>query len=288
METSQKVKKKSRIKEIAHRFVQRKMAVVGVVIFCFLLLMALFAPLIAPYGEDEQDLSNTLAPMSAEHLFGTDVVGRDLFSRIVLGSRVSLFVGVISVSIALLVGGSLGAIAGFYGGKVDNLIMRFFDVTHAVPTMILAMCICAALGQGLFNTMLAVGIASCPGYARMVRASVMSAKAQEFVEAARANGASDFRIIIKHILPNCLAPIIVQVSMGVAGAILSAASMSFIGLGIQPPAAEWGALLSGSRAFIFNRPNLVFFPGLFIMLTIFSLNLIGDGLRDALDPKLKR
>ncbi len=288
METNQKVKKKSRFREVAHRFAQRKMAVVGLVIFACLLLMALFAPMIAKYGEDEQDLANALAPMSAEHPFGTDVVGRDLFSRIVLGSRVSLFVGVISVSIALTVGGTLGAIAGFYGGRIDNLIMRFFDVTHAVPTMILAMCICAALGQGLFNTMLAVGIASCPGYARMVRASVMSAKAQEFVEAARANGASDGRIILRHILPNCLAPIIVQVSMGVAGAILSAASMSFIGLGIQPPAAEWGALLSGSRAFIFNRPNLVFFPGLFIMLTIFSLNLIGDGLRDALDPKMKR
>ena len=196
-------------------------------------------------------------------------------------------VGFVSVSISLLIGGSLGAIAGFFGGKLDNVIMRLMDVLLAIPSILLAISIVSALGPGLVNVMIAVGISSIPSYARIVRASVITLKDQEFIEAARAVGTSNFRIIAKHLIPNSLAPIIVQATLGVAGAILSAAGLSFIGLGIQPPTPEWGAMLSTGRQYIRDYPHITAFPGLAIMITIFGLNLFGDGLRDALDPRLK-
>ena len=203
------------------------------------------------------------------------------------GARISLLVGFVSVGIAVIIGGVLGAIAGYYGRRVDNLIMRFMDVLLAVPQTLLAIAIVAALGTGLMNLMIAVGISSVPTYARIVRASVLTIREEEYIEAARASGTSNTKIIIKHILPNCVAPVIVQVTLGIAGAILTAAGMSFIGLGIQPPNPEWGNMLSSGRDYIRGYAYMTMFPGLAIVITVLSLNLLGDGLRDALDPKLR-
>jgi peptide/nickel transport system permease protein len=225
---------------------------------------------------------------SREHLFGTDEFGRDILSRIIHGSRISLQVGLIAVSISVVLGGFFGAVAGFYGGRIDNLIMRGMDILLSIPSILLAIAIAASLGPGLYNMMVAVGISTTPQYARIIRGSVLSLRGQEFVEAAKAVGSSDTRIIMKHILPNCLAPIIVQSTLGVASAILTAAGLSFIGLGIQPPTPEWGAMLSGGREYIRDYAYMTIFPGLAIMITILALNFLGDGLRDVLDPKLKR
>ena len=208
-------------------------------------------------------------------------------SQVVYGARMSLLVGFVSVGIAVIIGGVLGAIAGYYGRRVDNLIMRFMDVLLAVPQTLLAIAIVAALGTGLMNLMIAVGISSVPTYARIVRASVLTIREEEYIEAARASGTSNTKIIIKHILPNCVAPVIVQVTLGIAGAILTAAGMSFIGLGIQPPNPEWGNMLSSGRDYIRGYAYMTMFPGLAIVIPVLSLNLLGDGLRDALDPKLR-
>lgn len=280
-------KKRSQLVEVWRRLRQNKMAMAGLVILVLLVIMALSANLLAPEGYDNQDFSKTFLGPSMEHPFGTDNLGRDILDRIIHGARYSLSVGIIAVGIAIIAGGLLGAFAGFYGGTVDNVIMRLMDILLAIPSILLAISIVAALGPGLFNVMLAVGISSVPGYARIVRASVIQLKGQEFIEAAKAIGATDWRIIIKHIVPNSLAPLIVQGTLGVAGAILSAAGLSFIGLGIQPPQPEWGAMLSAGRIYIRDHMWMTLFPGLFIMITILALNLLGDGLRDALDPKLK-
>ena len=236
---------------------------------------------------DDQNLANSLVKPNSEFWFGTDNFGRDIYSRIIHGSRISLRVGFVAVSISMILGGALGAIAGFFGGRLDNIIMRSMDILLAIPSILLAISIVSALGPGLINVMIAVGISSIPSYSRIVRASVITLKDQEFVEAARAVGTSNLRIITKHIIPNSLAPIIVQATLGVAGAILSAAGLSFIGLGIQPPTPEWGSMLSAGRQFIREYPHISMYPGLVIMITIFGLNLLGDGLRDALDPRLK-
>ena len=211
-----------------------------------------------------------------------------MLSRIIFGARISLTIGLVPTLISMAIGTVLGMYAGFYGGKLDNLIMRLMDVQLAVPSTLLAIAIAAALGPGLFNLMIAVGISSVPRFARLLRASVLSVKEMEFVEAARAMGASDFRIIVLHILPNCCAPLIVQATLSVASAILSSASLSFIGLGIQPPYPEWGGMLSSARDYLRSSPYLSMFPGIAIVVTIIALNFIGDGLRDALDPKQKR
>lgn len=282
-----KRKKSSKAADIFKRLKRNKMAMVGLAILVILILTAVFADLIAPYGFDDQNLDNMLMGPSAEHIFGTDEFGRDLFSRIVYGSQVSLKVGFIAVTISVLSGGLLGAIAGYFGGMIDNVIMRVMDVLLAIPSILLAISISASLGPGLLNLMIAVGISSIPGYARLVRASVLSIRNVEYIEAARSVGAGDFTIIIKHIIPNVLSPVIVQATLGVAFAILTAAGLSFIGLGIQPPNPEWGAMLSSGRSYIRDYPHLTLFPGLAIMTTILALNFLGDGLRDALDPKLK-
>lgn len=274
--------------ETWRRFKKNNMAVGGLIVLAIMIALAVFANILAPYGFDDQDYDATFQTSSIKHLAGTDNLGRDIFSRLLYGARVSLTVGIISVGIGITLGGTIGALAGYYGGKVDMILMRTMDILLAIPSIILAISICAALGPGLVNTMIAVGISNVPTYARVLRSSVLSVRQVEYVEAARALGAKDARIIRKHIIPNSLAPIIVQGSLGIARAIISAANLSFIGLGVQPPNPEWGAMLSAGRSYFREFPHMVFWPGLAIMLTVLSFNLLGDGLRDALDPKLKR
>lgn len=283
-------KKRSQLVEIWQRLIRNKMAMLGLAILLTLIGLAVLAPVLFDYDTQvvAQDLSIRLQGPSAAHWFGTDEFGRDIFVRMVYGARVSLVVGLISVSVSLVIGGCLGAFAGFYGGKVDLIIMRVMDVFLAVPSILLAMTIVAALGTDLVYVMLAIGISGVPNFARIVRAAVMGVKDQEFVEAARAIGASNATIIFREVIPNCLAPIIVQATLSVAGAILSTASLSFIGLGVQPPDPEWGAMLSGGRNFMRDALHLTLFPGLAIVITVLALNLLGDGLRDALDPRLKQ
>jgi peptide/nickel transport system permease protein len=290
MSSTTTTKKRSQLVEIWQRLIRNKMAMLGLAILLILMGLAVLAPVLFDYDTQvvAQDLSIRLQGPSAAHWFGTDEFGRDIFVRMVYGARVSLVVGLISVSVSLVIGGCLGAFAGFYGGKVDLIIMRVMDVFLAVPSILLAMTIVAALGTDLVYVMLAIGISGVPNFARIVRAAVMGVKDQEFVEAARAIGASNATIIFREVIPNCLAPIIVQATLSVAGAILSTASLSFIGLGVQPPDPEWGAMLSGGRNFMRDALHLTLFPGLAIVITVLALNLLGDGLRDALDPRLKQ
>ena len=283
----QEEKKYSFTRDTLKRLMRNKLAVAGIIILLILILGAIFAPWIAPYDYAEQNIDEAYVSPCAQHLFGTDEFGRDIFSRILLGARISLVIGFIAVAIAIIAGGFLGALAGYYQKTVDNIIMRIVDILMSIPQLLLAIAITATLGASMINLMIAVGIAAVPGYARIVRASVMSVRDQEFVEAARAVGTSDLKIILKHILPNCLAPIIVKATLDVAICILSAAGMSFIGIGLQPPSPEWGAMLSDARYYSRDYSYMALFPGLCIALTIFSLNVLGDGLRDALDPKLR-
>lgn len=270
------------------RLINNRSSLIGLIVLIFLILVAIFADQIAPFTFREQNLDATFLLPNETHLFGTDNFGRDIFSRVVYGTRISLMVGVISVSIALFVGGSLGAIAGYIGGYFDTIIMRFIDILISIPSILLAISISVTLGGGLRNVMIAVGIGSIPSYARVMRASVLSIKDLQYIEAARALGTKKYRILLKHIVPNTLAPIIVQSTLGVAGAILAAAALGFIGLGIEPPNPEWGAMLNAGRQFIRDYPHMSIYPGIAIMITILSLNLLGDGLRDALDPKMDR
>lgn len=281
-------KKKSQAQEVWRRFKKNRLALIGMALIIVMILLSAFSSFIAPYHFDEQNYYETFQSPSLQHPCGTDNLGRDVFSRLLYGGRVSLTIGIISVGIGLLFGGTIGALGGYYGGRLDNFLMRFVDILMAIPSIILAISICAALGPGLVNTMIAVGLASIPNYARILRSSILSIKQQEYVEAARAIGASNKRIIGKHIIPNSMSGLIVQASMGVGRAIISAASMSFIGLGIQPPNPEWGAMLSAGRAYFRDYSHMVLFPGLAIFIAVLSMNLIGDGLRDALDPRLKK
>lgn len=283
-------KKRSQWVEVWRRLKRNKMAVLGLIILIILVLLAVFADVIANYDNVviKQNLAHRLQGPSAAHWLGTDEFGRDIFARLVHGTRVSLQVGIVAVGISIVIGGILGAVAGYYGGKLDNTIMRIMDIFLAVPSILLAIAIVSALGPSIINLMLAISISSVPSYARIVRASVLSIRDQEFIEAAKAIGASNIRIIFRHIIPNSLAPVIVQATLGVASAILSTAGLSFIGLGIQPPAPEWGSMLSGGRQYLRYAWWVTTFPGVAIMITILSLNLLGDGLRDALDPRLKQ
>lgn len=283
-------KKRSQWVEVWRRLKRNKMAVLGLIILIILVLLAVFADVIANYDNVviKQNLAHRLQGPSAAHWLGTDEFGRDIFARLVHGTRVSLQVGIVAVGISIVIGGILGAVAGYYGGKLDNTIMRVMDIFLAVPSILLAIAIVSALGPSIINLMLAISISSVPSYARIVRASVLSIRDQEFIEAAKAIGASNTRIIFRHIIPNSLAPVIVQATLGVASAILSTAGLSFIGLGIQPPAPEWGSMLSGGRQYLRYAWWVTTFPGVAIMITILSLNLLGDGLRDALDPRLKQ
>jgi len=286
--TAPRMKSEAGLLDIWKRLRKNPLAMFGLFIVALLVFFAITADVVAPYKHYEQNLTHSFQSPSKEHLFGTDEFGRDILSRIIHGSRISLQVGLIAVGISVVLGGFFGAVAGYYGGRVDNLIMRGMDILLSIPSILLAIAIAASLGPGLYNMMVAVGISTTPQYARIIRGSVLSLRGQEFVEAAKAVGSSDTRIIMKHILPNCLAPIIVQSTLGVASAILTAAGLSFIGLGIQPPTPEWGAMLSGGREYIRDYAYMTIFPGLAIMITILALNFLGDGLRDVLDPKLKR
>lgn len=283
-----KGKKRSQASETWKRLRKNRLAVAGLAILALILLLAIFADFIAPYPFDLQDYTATFQGPSAKHLFGTDNTGRDILSRIIYGTRVSLQIGFISLMGGALIGCLLGAVAGYFGGIADTLIMRFNDILMAIPRIVLAISIASALGPGLVNAMIAVAISSVPNFARVVRASTLTIKDQEFIEAARCIGVSDFRIIMRHVFPNVLAPIIVQATLGVGTAIILAASLSFLGLGVQPPTPEWGSMLSSARTYMRDYPHMVIFPGLAIMVTVLALNLFGDGLRDALDPKLKK
>lgn len=269
------------------RLKRNHLAMVGMVIIVVMIVLALLAPYISPYPYEAADFKNRYATPSAEHWFGTDELGRDIFSRLLYGSRYSLRIGLISVAISAIGGIFFGAIAGYFGGAVDNIIMRLLDVLQAMPGIVLAIAISAALGPGLTNSVIALSISSIPGYARMTRASILNVRKMEYLEAATSINCSNARIIWKHVLPNALSPLIVQATMGIAGAIMGAAMLSFIGLGVQPPTPEWGAMLSAGRNYLRDYPHLCIFPGVMIMMAVLSLNMLGDGLRDALDPKLK-
>lgn len=270
------------------RLIKNRSSLIGLIVLLLLILIAVFADQIAPFSFREQNLNATFLMPNSVNLFGTDNFGRDIFSRVIYGTRISLMVGVISVSIALFVGGTMGALAGYIGGYFDTITMRFVDILISIPSILLAISISVTLGGGLRNVMIAVGIGSIPSYARVMRASVLSIKELQYIEAARALGTRKRFILLKHIIPNTLAPIIVQATLGVAGAILAAAGLGFIGLGIEPPNPEWGAMLNAGRQFIRDYPHMSIYPGVAIMITILSLNLLGDGLRDALDPKMDR
>jgi peptide/nickel transport system permease protein len=266
---------------------RNRAALAGGVVLLLLLLVAVFAAAVAPADPILVRPEQRLLPPSRTHPFGTDELGRDVLSRVIYGARISLTVGLISVGVALLGGVSLGLLSGYLGGWVDSLVMRLIDVLLAFPGILLAIVIAGTLGPGLRNVMIAVGIFSVPTYARVVRATTLAVKEQEYVEAMRALGASDARIVLRHVLPNVVAPIIVLSTLGVATAILSAAGLSFVGLGAQPPTPEWGAMLSHARPYLRNEWWMATFPGLAIMVTVLAVNLLGDGLRDALDPRLR-
>lgn len=281
-------KKKSRAAEIWMRFRRNKIAMLGLIIFIIILLVMAFADVIVPYSVSiTTDTSIRSLPPSSEHWFGTDNYGRDIFARIVHGSRNSLLVGFAGVIFGVLFGSVLGSAAGFYGGKIDAVIMRILDTVMCIPFMLLIMTIVVALGSSLVNVVIAMIISMIPFYTRVIRSAILSVVDMDYIEAARSCGTPDRYIILRHVLPNAIGPIIVQATMSIGSMIIWGASVSFIGMGIQPPTPEWGAMLSEAKDFILKSPYMVLFPGLAIALTAFALNLMGDGLRDALDPKLK-
>ncbi|MCJ7855201.1 ABC transporter permease [Lachnospiraceae bacterium NSJ-143] len=284
-----KYKKKSQAYVIWRRFKRNRMAMIGLVLFTIMLIVAITAPLYIDYDKDviTQTISMRYQGPSLAHPFGTDHFGRDIMSRVLWGARISMFVGVGVVAISLFIGSILGASAGYFGGVYDNVIMRIMDIVLAIPGTMLAITIVAALGGGIANLLLALGIEQVPKMTRIVRSSVLTLKRQDYIEAAKACGTGNVRIIFKHILPNAIGPILVQATLTVARTIISIAGLSFIGLGVLPPAPEWGAMISEAKTQLMNYPYLVYAPGIAIVLTVTSLTLIGDGLRDALDPKLK-
>ncbi|KXO16066.1 putative dipeptide ABC transporter, permease protein DppC [Clostridiales bacterium KA00134] len=279
---------KKRLFTFIKNFSKNKLALLGFFILLVIFFMAIFAPYLTPYNYADQNLQETFLSPSARHIMGTDKFGRDIFTRILFGARISLKIGFISMALAAVSGILIGLISGFYGGFLDNALMRLMDIMLSIPGLVMAIAISASLGGGMKNLIIAVAVAAIPGYAKIVRGQALVFKEKEFVEAARILGASDFNIMFKQILPNCLAPVIVQMTIGVGYAVLSAASLSFIGMGIEPPMPEWGQMLSEGRDFIRDYPYITMFPGISIAITILALNILGDGLRDALDPKLGR
>ncbi|HEY97586.1 MAG TPA: ABC transporter permease [Dehalococcoidia bacterium] len=265
----------------------RGVVVFGLIIILILIITAIFAPLMAPYDPYDQDLDQVLQQPSWEHLLGTDSLGRDTLSRIIYGSRNSLMVGLVALCIAATIGMTIGLVAGYFGGWINTVFMRFIDSLMCFPMILLALVLAALLGSGLRNVMIALGVAMLPGYARLMCGQVLSVKENDYVLAARSLGTSDAHIILRHILPNCLPPLIVLVTMQIGAAILAEAGLSFLGIGIEPPGAAWGTMINDGREYMLTNPILSCAPGLAIMLVVFSFNMVGDGMRDALDPRLR-
>ena len=282
-----KKRKQSRLREIWHQLKKNKMAVVSLFVLLALVLIAIFAPLIAPYSYSEQNVLNSNASPSSEHLLGTDDLGRDILSRLIYGTRQSLQMGIFAVAIGAIIGIIVGSISGYFGSWVDNLCMRLLDIYQAIPMFLLCVALAAILGPSLRNAIIALGLGVVPGFARIMRASVMTVREKEYIEAAKSINCGTGRIIVKHIVPNAIGPMIVQITMGVASCILSGAALSFIGLGVQPPIPEWGTMISEARSVMRQYPTQALYPGICVMISVLACNLLGDGLRDALDPRLK-
>ncbi len=274
------------LRVIRKRFSRNRLSLIGVVVVLILISVALFAPFIAPYDPTTIDVYNVLSPPGTTHLLGTDDLGRDLFSRIIWGSRVSLKVGFVAVGIAIMIGIVIGSMAGFYGGKVDAVLMRFVDIMLAFPTFFLILAVIAILEPSIFTIMAVIGVTGWMDVARLVRAEFLTLRERDFVDAARAIGVSNTRLIFRHILPNALSPVLVSATFGVAGAILTESGLSFLGLGVQPPDPSWGNILTSGKDNIEVAWWLSLYPGLAILITVLSYNLVGEGLRDALDPRL--
>ncbi len=296
--TEQAFERMSPAREALRRLLRHRSAQLGMAILGFMVFIAIFAPVLAPYDPTEilRDVKRREAPCihllgcpadKPQHLFGIDGNSRDLFSRILFGARLSLEIGFVTITFAIAIGGLIGALAAYLGGWTDNILMRIMDVLMAFPSLLLAIAIVSALGTGLINALLAIGIVSIPRYARLVRGSVLQVRDLEYVQASQALGGSGMHILFRRILPNAMTPLIVQGTLGIAGAILDAAALSFLGLGAQEPTPEWGLMMGQERNSVFNAPHLLFFPGLAIMLTVLAFNLLGDGMRDALDPRLR-
>ena len=280
-------REKSKSFDVWRRLKKNKLAVVALAVLVLLISTAILAPILAPYPYEEQHPEHTYETSSSQFLLGTDRLGRDVLSRLIYGSRQSLTMGAVAVAVAATLGITFGTVAGYFGGWKDNLCMRFLDIYQSIPVFLLCVTLAAILGPSLRNAIIALGISTMPVYARISRAAVLTVREKEYVEAAKAINARKARIMIRHILPNCMAPIIVEITMGIAGAILAGSALSFIGLGVQPPIPEWGAMISDARSVMREYPTLALYPGLCVMLTVLSFNLLGDGLRDALDPRLK-
>ncbi len=282
-----KNKKRSQFGEVWHRLKKNKIAVASLIVLILIFLISALAPVLAPYNYDQEDFNASFAKPSKEHLLGTDRLGRDILSRLLYGSQQSLKIGIYSTAFAAVAGILLGALAGYYGGRIDNLIMRFLDIYQGIPMFLLCVTLAAVLGPSLRNAIIAIGISSVPGYARMMRASILTVGEMEYIEAARAINATDKRIILKHIIPNAISPLIVMITMSMGSSVLAGAGMSFIGLGVQAPIPEWGAMISDARSFLRGHGELALYPGICVIITVLAFNLLGDGLRDALDPRLK-
>lgn len=282
-----KLKKQSEFVRVFKELSKNQTAMLGLIILLIEVILAILAPVIAPYDYMEMDIVAAQQGPTMAHWFGTDELGRDIFSRVLYGARYSISMGVLAVIISTTIGMTIGSIAGYFGGWVDNLIMRLLDIIQSLPAMLLSIVLSAVLGPGYFNTILALSVNGMPASARMLRAQMMKVRGNEYIEAAQSINCSKFRIIVRHMIPNSFSPNIVQATMAIAHMIVMAASLSFIGLGVQPPTPEWGAMLTGARQFIRQCPHMVIFPGLAIAVTVLAVNLMGDGLRDALDPKLK-
>lgn len=280
-------KKTSQLGLVMHQLKKNRAAMIGLVIIIAEILLAIFAPVIMPYGYSDADYTALHQPPTAAHWFGTDDMGRDILSRLLYGARFSLSMGILSMLIATFFGIVIGSIAGYFGGQTDNIIMRILDIIQSIPMMVLTIAVAAVLGTGFVETIFALSVSCIPGTARLIRASMLNVRNLEYIEASQSINCSKLRIIISHMIPNSISPVIVSSTMGIGSIIIASAGLSFIGLGVQPPLPEWGAMLSSGRAWIQQYPHIVIFPGLAIMITVLALNMLGDGLRDALDPKLK-
>ena len=280
-------KKKSQFSLVAGRLVRNKSAVFGMSIISIIILIVIFADLIIPYDYFAQDYTQMFQPLSSQHLFGTDAFGRDIFSRVIYGTRYSVIVSLGAILVSAIIGGILGAIAGYYGGMIDTLVMRFLDVYTSIPHLVMCLAFSVVFGRGVGTTILALGLSGLGGSARILRGSVMQVKNSEYIEASKAVKGNDLHIILKHVIPNAISPLIVNITMGVGSGIISIASLGFVGMGLPTNLPEWGAMLAEGRQYMSVYPHLVLVPGIAIIITVLAFNLFGDGLRDALDPRLK-